>query len=298
MDIAAKAHDIEVAGGTLRVLSWGTGPRTALAVHGITANALCWQALVRALPQDSTLYAVDLRGRGHSAALPGPYGFDQHGEDLHRVAVALGLDRPALVGHSLGAYIALLAADAHPQAFGALLLVDGGLPLPVPPGADLDELLAASLGPALARLSERYPSPEAYVQFWRAHPALTGAWTSDVEQYVRYDLAGEPGSLRSRVVPEAARADGRALLASGERIATALERRDGPTSLLRAPSGMFGQPPGLIPDELVAHWQARLPTLAVQTVPKTNHYTILFDHVAAQTIAAQLVRATAKTSRA
>ena len=151
VDTPARIHDAEVTGGTLRVLSWGDGPRPVIAVHGITANAVCWQAVARALPEDWTLYAVDLRGRGHSAALPGPYGFDQHGADLRAAVHALGLHRPVLVGHSLGAYIALLAANAHPQAFGRLVLIDGGLPLPVPSGADLDGLLAASLGPALAR---------------------------------------------------------------------------------------------------------------------------------------------------
>jgi lipase len=120
MDLPAKTYDAEVAGGTLRVLSWGDGPRPVLAVHGITANATCWQAVARALPDDCPLFAVDLRGRGHSAALPGPYGFDQHIADLRDAILALGLDRPVLVGHSLGAYIALLAADAHPEAFSRL----------------------------------------------------------------------------------------------------------------------------------------------------------------------------------
>lgn len=289
MDIPTKTHDADVAGGTLRVLSWGTGPRPVIAVHGITANAVCWQPVARALPEDWTLYAVDLRGRGHSAALPGPYGFDQHGADLRGAVLALGLDRPVLAGHSLGAYIALLAADAHPETFGRLVLIDGGLPLPVPPGADLDELLAAGLGPALARLSETFPTPAAYVQFWRAHPALTHAWTSDVEQYARYDLTGEPGALRSRVVPESVRSDSRDLLTSGERIMAALGRLAGPTPLLRAPAGMFGQPPGMIPDELAAYWQAQIPALTVTTIPQTNHYTILFDRAAANTVARQLV---------
>lgn len=289
VDMPAKTHDADVAGGTLRVLSWSAGPRAVLAVHGITANAVCWQAVARALPEDWTLYAVDLRGRGHSAALPGPYGFDQHGADLRGAVLALGLERPVLVGHSLGAYIALLAGDAHPETFGRLVLVDGGLPLPVPAGADLDELLTVSLGPALARLSETYPTPEAYVQFWRAHPALTQAWTLDVEQYVRYDLTGEPGALRSRVAPESARSDGRDLLASGERIKAALGRLARPTPLLRAPAGMFGQPPGLIPDELAASWQAQIPALAVTTIPQTNHYSILFDQAAANAVATHLV---------
>lgn len=283
-----KAHDADVAGGRLRVLSWGAGPRPVLAVHGITANAVCWQAVARALPEYCTLYAVDLRGRGHSAELPDPYGFDQHSRDLRAAVLALGLDQPVLVGHSLGAYIALLAADAHRETFGRLVLVDGGLPLPVPPGADLDALLAASLGPALARLAETYPTPEAYVQFWRAHPALTRAWTGDVEQYARYDLTGEPGRLRSRVVPESARSDSRDLLTSGERIAAALGRLGRPTPLLRAPAGMFGQPPGMLPDELAAYWQAQVPALAVTTIPDTNHYTILFSPAGAEAVAAQL----------
>ena len=224
MDTPTSRHDVDVPGGTLRVVSFGAGPRPALAVHGITANAMCWQAVARALPADWTLHAVDLRGRGHSTSLPGPFGFDAHADDLRQVATALRLTHPVLIGHSLGAYLALLAADAHPDSFGPLILVDGGLPLPVPAGADIDALLAATLGPALQRLSETYATPEAYVDFWRGHPALTD-WTSDVEDYVRYDLTGQPGALRSRANPEAVRADGGELLRAGDRICAALRRR-------------------------------------------------------------------------
>ncbi len=285
-------YDVDVAGGTMRVVSFGTGTRPALAVHGITANAMCWQAVARELPADWTLYAVDLRGRGHSTALPGPYGFDAHARDLRQAAVALHLEHPVLIGHSLGAYIALLAADAHPGVFGPLVLVDGGLPLPVPADADLDALLRASLGPALQRLTETFPTTEAYLDFWRAHPALTH-WNGDVENYVRYDLTGEPGALRSRANPEAVRADSRELLTGFARISAALHRRSGPTPVLRAPAGMFGQPPGLLPDDLAGYWQAEVPQLRVTTVPETNHYSILFSPDAAASIAAQLAAADA-----
>lgn len=280
--------DVDVAGGRLRIVSFGTGHRPALAVHGITANAMCWQAVARALPADWTLHAVDLRGRGHSAALPGPFGFEAHAADLRQAVLALGLDRPALIGHSLGAYIALLAADAYPGTFGPIVLIDGGLPSPVPAGGDLDALLAASLGPAMHRLAETYPTPEAYVEFWRAHPAMT-AWTSDVEEYVRYDLTGEPGALRSRVNPEAVRADGRELLTGYDRISAALRRLPRATPVLRAPAGMFGQPPGLLPEELVAYWQREVPDLRVTTIPDTNHYSILFSPDGATAIALRCV---------
>ncbi|MCW2930094.1 MAG: alpha/beta hydrolase fold protein [Actinomycetia bacterium] len=281
------ARDIEVAGGTLRVLSYGTGGSHVIAVHGVTANAACWQAVARALPAGWMLHAVDVRGRGHSAALPGPFGFETHAADLRQVARALGLGRPVLTGHSLGAYIALLAAGSSPGVFGRLVLIDGGLPLPVPPGTDLDALMTATLGPALARLHETYPAEEDYVAFWKAHPALTD-WSRDVEDYVRYDLTGQPGALRSRVSEEAVTADSRELLAAGDRIAAALRGLDSPTPLLRAPAGMFGQPPGLLPEELAAYWQDAAPALRVTTIPGTNHYSILMAPHAAATIAARL----------
>jgi lipase len=280
-------HDIDVAGGILRVRSYGSGGQHAIAVHGVTANAACWQAVARALPAGWMLHAVDVRGRGHSAALPGPFGFDAHAADLRQVSRILGLDRPVLMGHSLGAYIALLAADSHPGVFGRLVLIDGGLPLPVPAGTDLDALMTATLGPALARLSETYPTEEAYVAFWRAHPALAD-WNSDLDDYVRYDLTGEPGTLRSRVSPDAVAADSRELLTAGDRIAAALRRLAGPTPLLRAPAGMFGQPPGIMPEELAAHWQEAVPALRIATIPGTNHYTILMAPQAAVAIAAHL----------
>ena len=192
--------NVAVDGGDLRVLLWGTGKRVAVAVHGITASGMSWQAVARHMPPDWTLAAPDLRGRGYSHDLPGPYGLDRHARDVAAVLRHFG-GRPVLAGHSMGAYVALLARDAHPELVRRLVLVDGGLPLPVPEGIDLDATLDATLGPAIARLGQTFPSIEAYLDFWRAHPALADHWTADVEAYVRYDLAGEPGLLRSRVPP-------------------------------------------------------------------------------------------------
>ncbi len=67
--------DVPLPDGTLRVLRWGRGPRHALALHGITASGVSWEPVAEALPTEWSLFAVDLRGRGHSAHLPGPYGF-------------------------------------------------------------------------------------------------------------------------------------------------------------------------------------------------------------------------------
>ncbi len=282
--------DVPVDGGELRVLLWGAGRRVAVALHGITASAMSWQAVARHMPRDWTLAAPDLRGRGHSADRPGPYGLERHVADVTAVLRHLG-GRPVLAGQSSGAYVALLVRDAHPELVRRLVMIDGGLPLPVPDGVDPDALTDATLGPAIARLRQTFPDTEAYLDFWKAHPALAGHWTADVEAYVRYDLTGEPGQLRSRVVEEAVRADSRDVL-TGKPFADALSRLKDPTLLLTAPAGMFGAPPGLLPPELVAAWQERVPLLRPQTVPEVNHYTLLLTKEGAAAVS-QAIRAAA-----
>ena len=282
--------NVAVDGGDMRVLLWGTGKRVAVVVHGITASGMSWQAVARHMPSDWTLAAPDLRGRGHSRDLPGPYGLERHARDVVAVLRHFG-GRPVLAGHSMGAYVALLARDAHPELVRRLVLVVGGLPLPVPDGADLDAVLDATLGPAIARLSQTFPGTEAYLDFWRAHPALAAHWSPDVEAYARYDLMGEPGQLRSRAVADAVRADGRDVLAE-KPFTDALQRLSKPTPLLTAPAGMFGAPPPLIPHDVVEEWQGRVPALRPQVVPDMNHYTILFDREGAAAVS-QAIRAAA-----
>ena len=267
--------DVPVDEGELRVLQWGTGRRVAVAVHGITASAMSWQAVARQMPPGWTLAAPDLRGRGHSAHLPGPYGLDRHVADVTAILRHFG-GRPVLVGHSMGAYVALLTRDAHPNLSRRLVLVDGGLPVPMPDGVDPEEALEAAIGPAIARLRQTFASTEAYLDFWRAHPALAGHWTADVEAYARYDLTGEAPSMRSRVAADAIGPDSRDVMAD-KPIADALGRLTRPTPLLTAPAGFLGDPPGVLPPDLVAAWVDRVPCLRPQRVPDVNHYTILFD---------------------
>src|SRR6478609_8095911 len=99
----------DVPGGTLHGLRFGAGDRTVLAVHGITASAMAWPAVAAALPDDWSLVALDLRGRGASREMPGPFGMAAHADDVVTAAAALGGEL-VLVGHSMGAYVSVLAA--------------------------------------------------------------------------------------------------------------------------------------------------------------------------------------------
>ncbi|MFC7587658.1 alpha/beta fold hydrolase [Nonomuraea antimicrobica] len=113
--------------GGQRIARFGTGARVIVAVHGITASLMAWSAVGRRLPEGWSLVAMDLRGRGHSASMPGPYGLDRHAEDVLRVAEYVGAGPEAvLTGHSMGAYVAALAGAQ--REFARVVLVDGGLP--------------------------------------------------------------------------------------------------------------------------------------------------------------------------
>lgn len=168
------------------------------------------------------------------------------------------------------------------------MLVDGGLPLPVPDGADPDAVLEATVGPALARLRMTFASEQAYVEFFQAHPALADAWNDDLTAYVRYDAMGEPDAIRSRVNPEAVAADGRELLVHAASFGDDLKALTLPTTLRYAPRGMFGQEPGLLPQPLVEQWTATT-ALTAAMVPDCNHYTILTSPAPARMIAQAII---------
>jgi len=285
---------LQVDGGELPALVFGPEPdpsRTVLAVHGITASSMSWPPVASALPDDWTMVAPDLRGRGAARDLPGG-GLGRHAEDICRAAEQLDPDATGelvLAGHSMGAYVALLAVNARPDLFARLVIVDGGVPLPVPEGADPDEILAATLGPALERLRQTYPDVHEYIAFFKQHPALGPHWSHAIEAYVRYDALVVPEGVRSRAVEEAVRADGRDLLVLHRELDAALRELTIPTHLLCAPLGMFGQAPGLLPAVAVQEYAEQVDRLTVETVPDVNHYTILFDPTSAARVAEVIV---------
>ncbi|MGY1638418.1 alpha/beta hydrolase [Geodermatophilus sp. SYSU D00742] len=290
---APQEISVPVEGGELAALHWpasAPGAPIAVLLHGITANAMAWAAVAPALAGEFEVVAPDLRGRARSAGLPGPYGIEAHAADVATLVDRLGgdaeggADAAVLVGHSMGAFVAAMAAagTARDRVHG-LVLVDGGLAFPQPPGADVDAMLAAVLGPALDRLSTTFPDRAAVRGFWAAHPAV-GPWVDDpaVAAYLDRDLVGEPPALRSTCVPEAVRVDGGDVLLN-ERVLEATTDLPVPATLLWATRGLLDQTPGLYDERRLAGLGLEPSGITAHEVPDTNHYSILW---AAQGVAA------------
>jgi pimeloyl-ACP methyl ester carboxylesterase len=201
-----------------------------------------------------------------------------------------------VAGHSMGGYIVTRFAADAPERMAAGVLVDGGLPLPVPPDVDPDVLLALVLGPSLARLQMSFPSVEAYRDYWRGHPAFSSSvWTDEVGAFIEYDLAPpevgpEGGTMyRSRVSEEAVRADGSDLL-DADSTGKALQALPDPSALLWAPRGIQNEERPLLPAEVIADARAVLPHLVVTEVPDTNHYFLLLGDRPAAMVAGEIRR--------
>jgi pimeloyl-ACP methyl ester carboxylesterase len=295
---------VPVEGGELAALHWPaatTGAPLAVLLHGITGNAMAWARVAAALAGEFEVVAPDLRGRAGSAGLPGPYGIEAHAADvaalLHRFGAddGTGADATVLVGHSMGAFVAALAAagTVRDRVHG-LVLVDGGLSFPQPPGADVDAMLSAALGPAMDRLRTTFPDLAAVRAFWAQHPAV-GPWVDvpSVAAYLARDVEGEPPALHSSCVLEAVRVDGGDVLAN-ERVLQATADLPVPATLLWATRGMFDQTPGLYDEVRLAGLGLEPSGITAREVPDTNHYSVLWAPQGVAAIAAATRAAAAR----
>jgi pimeloyl-ACP methyl ester carboxylesterase len=193
-------RDIQVAGGRLRTRDHGGGGRLVLCVPGLSANATCFDLLGERLAgPDHHVVSVDLRGRGFSeTTAPGTYGWPAHARDVTDAITALG-DGPAdLVGHSMGAYVAMAAAGAAPGVVRRLVLIDG---LGRPGAAAMPPILAG-----LERLGTIHASVEAYVAQVRA-VGVVEPWSERWQRYFEYDLQPTDGGVRSSTSRDAVMED-------------------------------------------------------------------------------------------
>lgn len=117
-------RDVTVGGLRLRC---GVGPSNGaplVLLHGACSRWQAWERLAPDLADDWTVVAVDLRGHGASDRTPGHYTLSDSAGDV----VALlreGLQEPAvLFGHSYGALVAMLAAEAEPELVSAVIWGD------------------------------------------------------------------------------------------------------------------------------------------------------------------------------
>ncbi len=93
-------------------------------VHGVTDNGLCWTTLSLKLQKDYTIYMLDTRGHG----LSDPFTSSDDGETLIKDVVgfikAMNIEKPILMGHSMGAATVMRVGANYPEIASAIIMLD------------------------------------------------------------------------------------------------------------------------------------------------------------------------------
>lgn len=289
MTRAVRTIAVPVAGGELHVGIWdapAADAPTILAIHGVTSSHLAWEFLAEALP-DVRVVAPDLRGRGRSNELVGPAGMVSHADDLAAVSAELGLGPTLVVAHSMGAFVAVTFAARHPELVSRLIMVDGGLPLDAPAGLTPDELVAAILGPTAARLNLRFDDVDAYLDFWRDHPAFAEDWSPELERYLAYDLvpaSDDEGRLRP-ATSYATTVEDTIDMNTTTTIVDSLAALRRPAVLITVPRGLQNEDPGLYAESYLPGVLAAHPGIPHERWPGLNHYTVVLSSAGAHRLA-------------
>ena len=157
-----RTSTIEAAGSKIRVVEDGDGPRAVLFVHGVGGWAENWsEVIARVAASGRRAVAFDLPGFGDSTSVRGARYFDPrtpfYPAVVDGVRRGLSLERPHLVGHSLGGGIAGVSAVVYPGAWRSLTLVAPG-----------------GFGPEIALFLRIFSLPVLGLTTWLPRPASAG----------------------------------------------------------------------------------------------------------------------------
>jgi pimeloyl-ACP methyl ester carboxylesterase len=263
--IRAKGDGLKI-----QLAVWEGKGKQILCIHGITASCRFWDCLASALAPHHRVIAMDLRGRGLSDKPPTGYSIEHHCKDILALMNDQGLERPVLMGHSLGAFISLVFSAQYPQRVDRLILVDGG--------GKLSETQMAKvftgIKPSLDRLGQVFPSLEAYLSQMKQAPYLQ-PWNSYMETYFRYEIEEVEGGVRSRVHPKHIEEEARNLgKVDSSQFYTKVTS---PTLILRATKGMLAEDDLLLPEDVAERMVRQIPKAKRVDLEGTNHYSILFQ---------------------
>ncbi|HEY7235114.1 MAG TPA: alpha/beta fold hydrolase [Gemmatimonadaceae bacterium] len=100
----------------------GQGPPVVF-LHAFPLNRTMWSAQETALAGQRRCLTIDVRGFGDSAA-DGPHGMDRYADDVAGILEATGAERAAIVGLSMGGYVAFALWRRRPDLVRALVLAD------------------------------------------------------------------------------------------------------------------------------------------------------------------------------
>lgn len=158
-DLGPIAHAVEyreIGGWRTRVLRAGTGPALVL-MHGTGGHLEAFSRNIPALAEHFSVFAYDFPGQGYTTLTERDLEIDVYVDHLAALLDDLGLDRVHLSGESLGGWVALKFAVAHPERLNRVVLntPGGTMASPEVMARIRDLSQAAADDPSVARIRAR-----------------------------------------------------------------------------------------------------------------------------------------------
>jgi len=159
----------------------GAGPAIVL-LHGFAAAIDWWDEIAPALALDHRVVRIDLIGHGGTTAPSSDYAIERQAAFVGEVLDKLGIDRTAIIGHSMGGEVATAFVEKHPDKVDKLILIDS------PPLAaeDYNALTELYLTPVVGEFLSRFRSNKAIrwglTQGFAPGSRISANFVSDVRQ--------------------------------------------------------------------------------------------------------------------
>jgi pimeloyl-ACP methyl ester carboxylesterase len=125
-EVAAAGAYADVNGLSLYYESHGTG-KPLILLHGGLASGEMFEPILPALSERHRVIVVDLQGHGRTADIDRPIDIRLMADDIAALINHLGLEKPDLVGYSLGGGVAFFTAVKYPQAIGRLVVASANV---------------------------------------------------------------------------------------------------------------------------------------------------------------------------
>ncbi|SEI86435.1 Pimeloyl-ACP methyl ester carboxylesterase [Bhargavaea ginsengi] len=258
-------YQVNVNGNAIQVADHAGEKGTIIAIHGLTGNHRNLQYYIDRFKGDYRVVAVDLRGRGNSAALEREPSIFNHAEDIVGLIKELGIENPILMGYSMGAFISAIVGSRLGSVKGVILL-DGA--------AEMSDHQRGIVEPSLGRISKAYDSQEAYVsEIQRIYGNLGITWSDEIAKTAAYEVGEKDGHWENKSDEAGIRADFDSFYTFdpqeiGSKISCSV--------LLVYASGAIGQMPPLFLEE---HYDKTKSAIRDLDVIETdaNHYTLVFE---------------------
>ncbi len=253
----ARRRSVVVGGLRLSFLEWeNTGRPVLCFLHGGSAHAHWFDSVTPAFTDRFHVIALDQRGHGESQwADPPAYGTENFAADLLGFIDALGWERVALIGHSMGGHNAMSFSAWHPERVSALVIVDSR---PTIPTDRLDRLRRRG-----ERTLRPYPTRDAAAQSFRLLPRETIADSALLAHLGGAGVVERDGAWVYRFDPasNAARQPVDAW--------TLLDRITAPTLIAR------GELSPVLPREMADKLRAAIGSATLVQIPASYHHLVL-----------------------